>query len=365
MKKLAAAAAVALALIGALALSLTGRAKTEDKHETVRPVRVQTIESGPIRDTSVFSGEIRARFETPMAFRVPGRIAARHVDVGTSVRKGELLAALDPTDYQLSVQNLQAQVASAEADFNFQTTELTRGAELMRKGFISGTEYDRRQNVHAGAKAKLEQARTAFAQARNQSDYTSLRALSDGIVTSVDAEAGQVVAAGQTVLRIARPEEKEVVINVPENRRDEVRTATQIRVGLWAEPEKTYRGHVREISPGADAVTRTYIAKVTLLDPDAAVQIGMTANVMIDRAIGDGGQSIPLGALVVRGDETFVWLVDPVTSIVNLAPVKVGTYRGNAVSIVAGLKDRDAVVTAGVHKLFPEQKVTILQDSPK
>lgn len=364
-KRLAAAAALALTLTGALAFSLTSRAKTEDKPETVRPVRVQKIESGPTREVTMFSGDIRARFETPMAFRVPGRIARRHVDVGTSVRKGDLLAALDPTDYQLSVQNLRAQVASAEADFHFQITELARGAELLKKGFISKTDYDRRQNVHASAQAKLDQARAALAQASNQTDYTSLRALSDGVVTSIDAETGQVVAAGQTVMRIARLEEKEVVISVPENRLDEVRSADAIRVGLWAQPEKSYRGRLREISPGADPITRTYIAKVSVLDPDHAVQIGMTATVGVDRKAGDGKPLIPLSALVARNDQTFVWVVDPVAGTVDLAPVTLGTYHGNSVSIVTGLGNREYVVIAGVHKLFPHQKVTMLQDPAK
>jgi len=364
-KRLTVAAALALALTGALAFSLTGRAKTGDKPETVRPVRVQKIESGPTREVTTFAGEVRARFETPMAFRVPGRIVRRHVDVGTSVRKGDLVAALDHTDYQLSAQNLSAQVASAEADFNFQIAELARGAELLQKGFISKTDYDRRQNVHAGAKAKLDQARAALTQARNQTDYTSLRALSDGVVTGVDAETGQVVAAGQTVVRIARLEEKEVVISVPENRLDEMRSADAIRVGLWAHPGNSYRGRVREISPGADPVTRTYIVKVSVLDPDRAVQIGMTATVGVDRKAGDGRPLIPLSALVARNDQTFVWVVDPATSTVDLAPVTLGTYHGNSVSIAAGLRNPDYVVTAGVHKLFPHQKVTTLQDEAK
>jgi multidrug efflux system membrane fusion protein len=358
MKKSAAVATVALVLAGVLAYSLTGRAKPEDKLQNVRPVRALKIESGTVKDVSVYSGEIRPRFETPMAFRVPGRIAQRHVDVGTAVKKGQLVATLDPTDYQLSVQSLNAQVASAEADFRFQTSELARGTELLKKGFISQTDYDRRRNIFEEAKAKLDQA-------QNQSEYTSLRALSDGVVTSVDAETGQVVTAGQTVMRIARLEEKEAVIHVPENRLADVRTASSLRVALWAEPGKSYRGRLREISPSADPVTRTYIGKVTILDPDQAVQIGMTASVTIDRDAGDRAQQLPLTALVERDNQTFVWVVDPATSTVALTPVKIGTFRGNWISVVDGLKDGELVVTAGVHKLFPHQQVTILKDEAK
>jgi RND family efflux transporter MFP subunit len=365
MKTYFAVAIAALALLGVLTLSLTGRAKTEDRAEPVRPVRVLKIESVPNKEVSVYSGEIRARFETPMAFRVPGRIAQRHVDVGTAVRKGQPLATLDAADYRLSVQSLRAQLASAEADFGFQTSELTRGSELLEKGFISQTDHDRRHNVYQGAKARLDQARALFAQTQNQSEYTELRALSDGVVTSIDAETGQVVAAGQTVLRVARLEQKEAIINIPENRLDEARSADSIRVALWAEPGKTYHGHLREISPGVDPITRTYTGKVALLDPDASVQIGMTATVTIDRQAGERGRQVPLTALVARDSRIFVWVVDPVTATVDLTAVEIGDYRGNAVAILAGLEDSDYVVIAGVHKLFPHQKVAILQDADR
>jgi RND family efflux transporter MFP subunit len=365
MKTYFAVATAALALLGVLTLSLTGRARTEERAEPVRPVRVLKIESVSSREVSVYSGEIRARFETPMAFRVPGRIARRHVDVGTAVGTGQLLATLDAADYRLGVQNLRAQVASAEADFGFQASELARGNELLKKGFISQTDYDRRHNVYLGAKARLDQARALLAQTQNQSDYTELRALSDGVVTSVDAETGQVVTAGQTVLRVARLEQKEAIIHIPENRLDEARNADSIRVALWAEPDKAYSGRLREISPGVDPVTRTYTGKVAIVDPDASVQIGMTATVTIDRHAGERGRQVPLSALVSRDNKTFVWVVDPASTTVNLIAVQLGDYRGNAVAILAGLKDSDYVVTAGVHKLFPHQKVAILQDADK
>jgi multidrug efflux system membrane fusion protein len=122
---------------------------------------------------------------------------------------------------------------------------------------------------------------------------------------------------------------------------------------------------LREISPGLDPITRTYTGKVTLLDPDRAVQIGMTANVTINRTGRDRGPEVPLSALVSRDDQIFVWIVDAASSTVNLVPVKIGTYSGNRVSVVAGLKGSEYVVTAGVHKLFPNQKVAILADETK
>jgi multidrug efflux system membrane fusion protein len=366
MKKLAAVATLVVALSLALAYSLASRAKPEDKGESIRPVRVQRIEPNAIENVSVFSGEIKARFETPMAFRVPGRIAQRHVDVGTAVKKGQLLATLEASDYQLNVQSLLAQVGSAEADFRFKTGDLSRGGELLKKGFVSQVDFDRRQSAYDQAKAKVEQSRALLAQTRNQSEYTSLRALSDGIVTSVDAESGQVVTAGQTVLRIARLEEKEVTIQVPENRLDEVRKAETLRISLWARPDKSYAGRLREISPGADPVTRTYIGKVTVLEPDAAVQLGMTASVTVGGKRAERGQHVlPLASLVAREDGSYVWVVDPATGTVRLMPVKIGTYSGNRISIREGLSNGDLVVTAGAHKLVPLQHVAILEGDAK
>jgi multidrug efflux system membrane fusion protein len=360
------AAAVAAALTAVLAGSLAVRAKPEGRAESLRAVRTLTLASGPERNVSVYSGEIRARFETPMAFRVPGRIAQRHADVGSAVRKGQLLATLDAADYQLSVQSLGAQVASAEAEGRFQASELARGAELLKKGFISQTEYDRRRNVHDQAKAKLDQTRALLSQTRNQSEYTSLRALADGTVTSVEAEAGQVIAAGQTVMRVARLEEKEAILHVPENRLGDLRGADALRVSLWAEPGRTYRGRLREISPGVDPVTRTYVAKVAILDPDPAVRIGMTSSVAIEARAREGAQRVvPLTALVARDGRTFVWRVDAASRTVDLAPVTVGAYSGNGIAVTAGLAEGDMIVTAGVHKLFPHQKVAILEDEAR
>lgn len=344
---------------------LAGCTKPEDKFEEIRPVRVQKIVSSPVKEESVYSGEIKARFETPMAFRVAGKIAQRVVDVDTRVKKDQLLATLDPTDYQLSMRSLHAQVAAAEADFDFQKSELARFSNLLKKRYISQTDYNNRLNAYNGAKAKLDEVRALFEQTRNQSDYTKLRALSDGVVTSIDAETGQVVAAGQTVMRIARLEEKEAIINVPENSLNEVRAADDIRVALWAQPSKFYNGRLREISPGADPVTRTYIVKVTILDADDAVQLGMTANVAMGHKIADHVQHLPLTAVVAKENQTFVWIVDPDTNTAKLTPVKLGEYRGNLVSVIAGLTDNQQVVTAGVHKLFPSQKVKILPDETK
>ena len=365
MRRIAVIGSVVVALGGTLALSVTGTAKTVAEAPPVLPVRVTKVGPSPLAAPTEYAGEVQARVETPMAFRVPGRIAARHVEVGSRVARGDLLATLDPTDYQLSAQNLGAQVASAQADLEFQKAELDRGAELLKKGFISGADFERRRNVFKGVEGKVQQVRSAFAQARNQAEYTALRALSDGIVTRLDAEAGQVVAAGQTVMRIARPDEKEVVIHVPENRLEEMRAARGLAIALWAKPGRTYRGRLREISPGVDALTRTYVGKIALADADGDVQIGMTATVTVDGSGDDSARMLPLAALLARDDKTFVWKLDPQRGTVDLAAVALGDYHADRVVVRSGLADGDLVVTAGVHKLFPGQQVRILEEAAR
>jgi multidrug efflux system membrane fusion protein len=181
------------------------------------------------------------------------------------------------------------------------------------------------------------------------------------VIVSIEAEAGQVVAMGQPVMRLARPQEKEVVVSVPENRLAELRAAQDIRISLWAEPGKLYRGKVREISPAADPVTRTYTAKVTVLDPAPAMQLGMTANVLLGGGATVSAAELPLTALYQQSGGPAVWLADPASGKVRLMPVRVGEYREKTFTVLSGLKEGDSVVSAGVHKLVPGQQVRMVQ----
>ena len=192
--------------------------------------------------------------------------------------------------------------------------------------------------------------------------YTQLRADQNGVVTAVQAEVGQVVAAGQPVVKVARLDEKEVAVNVPENRLAELRAMEDVDVSLWATPGKTYSGRIREVSPSADAVTRTYTVKVTVVNPDAAVQLGMTASVSLKGNARGAVARLPLTALFQAGTEPAVWLIDPNTRQVSLKPVQVGRYTQDYVTVLSGLNDGDVVVRAGVHKLNQGEKVRILAD---
>jgi membrane fusion protein, multidrug efflux system len=200
--------------------------------------------------------------------------------------------------------------------------------------------------------------------ADNQSTYAVLAADRAGVITAVEADAGQVVAAGQTVMRLALDGEKEILITVPENRLAEIQAAQAIEVTLWAAPDKRYAGKVREVSPGADAVTRTYAVRIAVAGADAAMRLGMTASVLLRQAAAADAVVLPLTALYQQGDKTALWVVDAAsdgTHAVKLVPVKVGVFREDTVTIVAGINAGETVVTAGVHKLTAGQKVRLAE----
>jgi multidrug efflux system membrane fusion protein len=350
--------AIAFLFLGVLSF---GCAKQEPPAEGVRPARVVKVALGVQSHQANYSGEVRARFETALAFRVGGKIAKRHVEVGSIVKAGQVLAELDPQDLRLVEAANRAQLAAAQADFELAERDLKRYTDLLEKKFISLADYERRKNLFDTAKARFAQVKAQHEVSANQAAYGQLLADHDGVIVSIEAEAGQVVATGQPVMRLARPQEKEVVVSVPENRLAELSAAQDIRIGLWAEPGKLYRGRVREISPAADPVTRTYTAKVTVLDAVPAMQLGMTANVLLGGGTPAPAAELPLTALYQQGGESAVWLVEPASSKVLLMPVKVGEYREKTFTVLSGLKDGDSVVSAGVHKLVPGQQVRVIQ----
>lgn len=332
--------------------------------EPVRPVRVTAVAPQVFESRSTYTGEVRARYETNLAFRVGGKIVARYVEIGSEVRKGTLLARLDPDDTRLAIQNARAQVNAAQANFTQAQNELNRYRKLFDGKVISQAELDRRQNTYNTAEAQLESARSQLRVAQNQMDYTELHADADGVVTAIGIETGQVVSTGQIVMKLARPEEKEVVFSVAENRLDELRGATAIAISLWAQPDREYPGVVREIAPGADPATRTYAVKVSVQAPPSGMRLGMTASVAILRRSDTSVIALPLAALYQQDDKPAVWVykagADGGAGTVELRPVQVASYIETAVLIAGGLQAGEQVVTAGVHKLIPGQAVRLL-----
>ena len=353
------------AIVAALPIGLAACGSDQAAQEPVRPVITQTVVPGGNATRDVYSGELRARHETDLGFRVGGKIVARLADPGARVKKGQALARLDPEDARLAAQAAAAQLASAESDMALARAELDRHADLLAKKFISQSAYDVKHNAFNAARARAEQARSQAGISANQQEYTTLVADADGVVISVAAEPGQVVAAGQPVLKLAHAGEREVVVNVPEGQLARFKVGQPVAVSLWAEPSAPFPGRVREIAGGADPVTRTYAVRVNVPAAPAAAQLGMTANV----AFADPAQAdlvvLPMSALARKGDGAAVWVVDPATGKVAMRPVAIGRFREDGVTITQGLQAGDVVVTAGVHKLRQGQSVRLASARPQ
>ena len=333
---------------------------TEQKPEEVRPVRVITIGESASPRTVSYAAEVRPRHEVRLAFRVGGKILERLVEVGSIVRAGQPIARLDAADLALAAAGARAQAAGLETERNLAAAELKRYRDLREKNFISQAEFDRRSSSLEAAGAKLDAAQALFRQSANQAGYAQLVADSAGVITAIEAEAGQVVAAGQTVARLARRGEMEVVFAVPEVQRPLVENALDLAVTLNALPGKRWQAKLRELSPAADPVSRTYAVRATILGAGEDIGLGMSARVAVSAA-GAGPQlEVSVAALFSRGDQPQVFLVDG-DGVVQARQVKTAGISGERVVIESGLKAGDVVVAAGAALLRPGQRVRILQ----
>lgn len=338
-------------------LAACGKAP-ETRHEDVRPVRVMKIGApGSAAARRIeYPGEVRPRYETRLAFRVGGKIVERRVEVGARVRAGEVLARLDPEDLMQAAAGARAQVASVEAERDLAAAELKRYTDLREKSFISQAEFDRRASAFTTAEARLQAVRAQYRQAANQTAYATLAADTAGVITAIEAEAGQVVAAGQTVARLARPGDKEIAIAVPESQHERLERATAFSVTLNAYPGKAWKGRLRELSPVADPATRTYAARITVLDAGEDVELGMSARVAVTGGAAQAGTELPIAALYARGDAPQVWIVNA-DNTVRLAPVTTRGMTSERVVVEAGLAPGDLVVIAGAQLLRSGQRV--------
>ena len=347
-----------LLLAIALAALVSACAKHEPPPEPVRPVKLAQVSLGGAGSVTVFAGEVKPRHESELGFRIGGKVVARLVDVGAQVKKGALLARLDPADVALQAQAAKAAVAAAETEHEFAKAEFDRYENLHGQRFVSGSALDQKRNVMNANAAKLAQVRAQLAVASNQAGYATLVADQDGVVTSVSAEVGQVVTAGQPVVRVARADEREVVIAVPENRLDELKAASQLAVVLWAHQDKLYPAKVREIAPAVDPATRTFAVRVSIVAPDPAVQWGMTANVLVQGA-GEGPAALVPSSAIYHAEDgkPAVWVYDPATRTVAIRSVTLGPFREDGALVASGLANGEWIVAAGVHKLRAGQVV--------
>lgn len=355
-----------IALIVALASSASLLSACKEENPAAPPVPsvlVQPAAPAEAAGAVSYAGEVRARHEADLAFRVGGKLVARAVDVGATVRPGTVLARLDPADLQLNVAAVRAQVSAAESDLALAKSELDRYTALAREKFVSTAMLDAKATAHQAAAARLEQARAQLAVSGNQAGYGTLVSDRAGVVTAVLAEAGQVVAAGQAIVRVARPDEKEVLIYVPEGRLAALKTAPDLAIRFWAQPDLTLRGRLRELAPAADPATRTYAARIQLLDADPAVQLGMTAQVALAAGPATAGVLVPLPAVIERGEGPEVWLALQGKAVRR--PVKVAAYREDGVVLATGVAVGEPVVAVGAHKLVAGQAVQALPFKPE
>ena len=339
-------------------LVLCACSKPVEKTEDVRPVRVMTIALEPATSALVFSGEVRPKVESRLGFRVNGKIVARLVEVGTTVKRGQVLMRLDPQDLALAQVQAQAGMSAAESNRDLAKAELKRYQELKEKNFVSATVLDSKETTYKAAQASFEQSVAVYKNQLNQSSYTSLVADADGVVTSVDAEVGQVVAAGTPVIRVAQTSDIDVVVGIPEDKVSTIRQLTDVSVRLWANKGEAIPAKLRELSPIADPVTRTFAAKLALPPTQKDLKLGMTASATFALKDAPIAIKLPLTALFQEKNVTSVWLVE--AGAVRLVPIVISGSSGQSVLVGAGLNPGQVVVTAGVHQLKVGQKVSIL-----
>jgi len=280
-----------------------------------RPVQIQRVAFAPHAATRDFVGVVRARYETDLAFRVAGKVIARIVNVGDRVHAGDVVARLDPQDLRLQAESAEAELAAATSNLAQAAADAERYASLKARGYAAVADYDRKKWAKDEAEGRLERARRALEIARNQLAYAELKADADGVITATLAEPGQVVAVGQPVVRLAHRGGKEAVVALPETSLADAREA-QAEVRLWSEPDKAFAAHLRELSPQADAATRTYAARFTIDNAGDGVALGMTATVTLTRAA-DAVARLPLAAVLNRGTGPVVYLVDDRSQLIR------------------------------------------------
>lgn len=370
-----------IALISSLLL-LTA-CKDEPLAEAARPALVVQPGAG-IASASVYSGEVRALEEPQLSFRIGGKIAKRFVDVGTPVKAGQALAQLDSSDVNLQAQSSQAALASAQSDLALAKSELERYKALVDKQVVSRSLYETRLSAYQAAAARVKQARAAANVSANQETYAVLRAPKNGVIAQRLAEAGQVVGAGQTVFVLATDGEREISISVSEQFVSQFQPGRKMQVELWAAPGKIFPATLREISPSADPLARTFAAKVSFRAEGVKAEVGQSARVYVQDE-NDSKMSLPLSAIYQLNGKPAVWVLQKLSppkdkamsdeekkdfdvqakreQQVHLVPVQIGPYGENSVPVLSGVSETDWVVIAGVHLLREGQTVRAVDNN--
>ena len=305
--------------------------------------------------TQSYPGEVRARFDPQLAFRIGGKVTRRLVDEGERVKANQPLAELDPQDVRLQLDATRAQVAAAQANLNLVRPERDRYKTLLDRQMVSRSQFDNAENLYRAGEAKWQQLQAEQNVASNQASYAVLRAPQDGVIAQRQVEAGQVVAAGQIVFTLAADGEREVLISVPEQAFARFKIGQPVSVELWSQPDQRFSGRIRELSPSADPRSRTFAARIAFTAGKVPAELGQSARVFIQNE-GVSSLSVPLSALSAENGAAYVWRVG-LGNKLEQVPVRVGPYGEKTVPVLEGLTSVDWVVAAGAHVLHQGQEV--------
>jgi multidrug efflux system membrane fusion protein len=350
-----------------VAAAVAGCAKNEPAPEPIRAVRTMTVGNDAAGGVQEYAAEIRARTESRLGFRVGGKLVRRHVDAGTVVKAGQVLAQLDPQDLRLGQDAARAALVAAQVNQDQALADYKRYKDLRDQGFISSAELERRETTLKSAQAQLDQAKAQANVQGNQAAYATLVADASGVITGVDAEPGAVVAAGAPVVRLAQDGPRDVVFSVPEDKVTLLKALAaqpgRFKVRLWGAGGEPLPATIREIAAAADPVTRTFTIKADIAsDASSQVRLGQTATMLVEMPKTVGVVKLPLSALKEDQGRTVVWVVDKASMTVKAQPVMIAGAEGNDAVLSGGVAPGQVVVTAGVHVLTPGQKVKLYID---
>ncbi|MBV8185644.1 MAG: efflux RND transporter periplasmic adaptor subunit [Alphaproteobacteria bacterium] len=352
-------ALVAAAIL--VATSVAGCNKKIARTPEARPVRAVTVETAADGETVSFTGQIRAKDEVNLGFRIDGRLIERTVDVGDVVKAGEVVARLDPKDEHNALASARANLASLQAALTQARLTFQRQQELLKNGWTPRAKYDESQQLLQTAEGQVQAAQAQVRLAEDRLSYTILRADGPGAVIAKGAEPGEVVQAGHMVVQLARQGGRDAIFDIPEQL---IRTGPRdpvVQLALSDDPQVKALGRVREVAPQADSATRTFQVKVAIIDPPASMHLGATVTGRIKLPAPEG-MEVPASALLQGAGGPAVWVVDRQNETVSLRQIEVARYDPTGIVVSRGLEKGDVVVTAGVQMLRPGQKVRLLGD---
>lgn len=349
-------------VVPALVLLLASCKPADKPTAEVRPVRTVTVAKTEIDEPVMLTGHIQAQDEVAVAFRVGGRMLERAVNVGDRVEPGQLIAKLDPENELNAQRSAEAALTAAQGQLNYARNHFDRQRQLLTNGHTTRARFDQAQKALQNAQAAVTNAEAQLQIARDRVGYTTLKADGAGTVTARGAEPGEVVQAGQMIVRLARQGGLDAVFDVPAQVLRAAPAGSPISIRLADDPTVTATGQVREVAPQADPVTRTFEVKVALNEPPPTMRLGATVIGSVSMKSVPAIE-IPASALTQFNRQPAVWIVDPTNHTVSLRNIELARHDPEAIIVAQGVTPGDIVVTAGVQALHPGERVRLLGSS--